>query len=93
MSKIPNCVVTDHFMSQKVIGSFAKGMGTTPINIKKFRDFSKNFDIDESAILLHYPQQFIITSIRKTFSIGVRGYKIKIAVWSHSDVSNPSHST
>ena len=41
MSKIPNCVVTDHFMSQKVIGSFAKGIGTTPINIKKFRDFSK----------------------------------------------------
>ena len=41
MSKIPNCVVTDHFMSQKIVGSFAKGINITPININKFRDFSK----------------------------------------------------
>ena len=34
-------VVTDHFMCQKVVGSFAKGINTTPINIKKFKDFSK----------------------------------------------------
>ena len=41
MFPIPNCVVTDHFMSKKVVGSFAKGINTTPININKFRDFSK----------------------------------------------------
>ena len=41
MFEIPNCVVTDHFMSQKVVGSFAKGINTTPININNFKDFSK----------------------------------------------------
>ena len=41
MFPIPNCVVTDHFMSKKVVGSFAKGINTTPININEFRDFSK----------------------------------------------------
>ena len=28
-------------MSQKIVGSFAKGINTTPINIKNFKDFSK----------------------------------------------------
>ena len=28
-------------MSQKIVGSFAKGINTTPISIKKFKDFSK----------------------------------------------------
>ena len=41
MSEVPNCVVTDHFMSQKIVGSFAQGINTTPINIKNFKDFSK----------------------------------------------------
>ena len=43
MSKVPNCVVTDHFMSQKIVGSFAKGINTTPISIKKFKDFTSDF--------------------------------------------------
>ena len=42
MSKVPSCVVTDHFMSQKIVGSFAKGINTTTTNIKKFNDFSKS---------------------------------------------------
>ena len=41
MSKVPNCVVTDHFMSKKIVGSFAKGINKTTINIKNFKDFSK----------------------------------------------------
>ena len=40
MSKIPNCIVTDHFMSQKIVSSFAKGINKSPINIKEFKDFS-----------------------------------------------------
>jgi len=68
--------------------------GYIQIDVPKYKDIDyKNFDIDESAILLHYPQQFIITTIRKTFSIGVRGYQIQITIWSNSNVSNPSHST
>ena len=41
MPKVPSCVVTDHFMSQKIVGSFEKGINTTTTNIKKFNDFSK----------------------------------------------------
>jgi len=60
---------------------------------EKNKDFSKNFDMDEYVILLHYHQQFVITCIWKTFSISVRGYKIKMVVWTYGDVSNSSHST
>ena len=55
-----------------------------------FNDFSKNFDMDESAILFHDPQQFVITYIWKTFSICVRSYKIKMVVWTYGNIPNPS---
>jgi len=54
MPQTPNCVVTDHFMSQKVVGSFAKGINTIPININIFGDYSKplaTYDISVSTKL------------------------------------------
>ena len=35
MSEVPNCVVTDHFMSQKIVGSFAQGIKKNAHKYKK----------------------------------------------------------
>ena len=43
MTQIPFCITTDHFMSKKIVGSFAKGLNVSPINISKFNDTSKPF--------------------------------------------------
>ena len=80
MSEVPNCVVTDHFMSQKIVGSFAQGIKKTPINIKKFRDYSKPLatygilrgteDLFHKAKIFYYIDHGYFSSSKRIFEQG-----------------------
>ena len=80
MSEVPNCVVTDHFMSQKIVGSFAQGIKKTPINIKKIKDYSKPLatygilrgteDLFHKAKIFYYIDHGYLNSSKRIFEQG-----------------------